>query len=101
MPPTTAPPVNAVDAARLHLLFSNPTRVAVCRLLAERGESTVGRICEALGVEQTALSHHLALMRQGGVVDTRRDGRTIVYSLADGARERLGPLLLFPLGATA
>lgn len=91
----------AAESARMHRLFCDETRVRVLRLLGERGGARVGEMCSALGVEQTACSHHLALLRAARVVDTRRDGRAVVYTVAPDARERLGPLLMFPLGAAS
>jgi DNA-binding transcriptional ArsR family regulator len=73
----------AAEAAKLLKQLANEHRLLVlCRLVAER-EMTVGDIAEAIGLSQSALSQHLAKMRDDGLVATRRDGQTIYYRLAD------------------
>jgi ArsR family transcriptional regulator len=47
------------------------------------GEKTVGEIAEAIGIPQPAASHHLAILREGGVVTARRDGPNVYYSLSN------------------
>ena len=61
---------------------SDPTRLQVILLLAE-GEQHVGSLCEQLSQSQPAVSHHLALMRHGGVIIPRRQGKNNYYSLTD------------------
>jgi ArsR family transcriptional regulator len=57
--------------------------------LVERGESNVGMLARAIGLGQSALSQHLALMREEGIVTFRRDGQTIWYRIADERIEHL------------
>jgi ArsR family transcriptional regulator len=47
------------------------------------GEKTVGEIAEAIEITQPAASHHLAILRSRGVVQARRDGPNVYYSLVD------------------
>jgi DNA-binding transcriptional ArsR family regulator len=61
---------------------SDPTRLQVILLLAG-GEQHVGSLCEQLGQSQPAVSHHLALLRHGGVIAPRRQGKNNFYSLTD------------------
>ena len=61
---------------------SDPTRLQVILILAE-GEQHVGSLCEQLGQSQPAVSHHLALLRHGGVIAPRRQGKNNFYSLTD------------------
>lgn len=63
-------------------LMGNPRRLLILCRLAE-GETSVGRIQETLDLSQSALSQHLAKLREAGMVATRREGQTIYYSLAD------------------
>jgi len=51
-------------------------------MLAER-ETTVGELADALGVRQSVVSQHLALLRKDDFVKTRREGQLIWYALAD------------------
>lgn len=66
------------DATRLHLLW----------LLAQ-GESDVGSLTERCAASRTAVSQHLAKLRLAGLVETRREGRHVYYSLRDGHLRRL------------
>lgn len=71
--------------SRLFGLLGDPTRVRIMLLLC-RGELNVTRLCEILGLPQPTVSHHLGLLRRGGLLATRRDGKSIHYSL-DGKLE--------------
>jgi DNA-binding transcriptional ArsR family regulator len=64
--------------------LGHPTRVAIVEFLNSR-EMSVGQLCEKLGVEQSNASQHLAVLRNKGVVQTRKDGNLIYYSLRDPA----------------
>jgi len=69
--------------AALLSLIANPARLRILCLLAKE-EMQVGAMAGALGLSQSALSQHLARLRAGGVVETRRDRQAIFYRLADG-----------------
>lgn len=71
-------------AVRLRVLAES-TRLAVLRLLA-RGARSAGEIATELGVEQTLLSHHLALLRQARLVQVRREGKRRVYEPSPSLR---------------
>ena len=60
--------------------LSDPTRLRVIAILSE-GEQHVGALCAELNQSQPAVSHHLALLRHGGVISPRRDGKNNFYSL--------------------
>lgn len=74
---------HAGDAARLLKALANERRLMLLCLLAE-GERSVGQLNDALDLSQSALSQHLALLRQDGLVVTRREAQTIYYALAPG-----------------
>ncbi len=78
-------------AAGLLKHVSDPTRLQVISLLSER-ERHVGGLCEALTQSQPAVSHHLTLLRLGGIVDRRRQGKNNFYSLTDTG-ERLSNIV--------
>jgi len=63
-------------------LLADPTRLRCVTLLAAEGELCVCELTAALAVAQPKVSRHLALMRDGGVVADRRDGRWIHYRLS-------------------
>jgi DNA-binding transcriptional ArsR family regulator len=72
---------NAVKAAELLTMMSNPNRLLImCQLL--EGEKCVMELSRAVGLSQSALSQHLAKLRGGKLVATRRDAQTIYYTLA-------------------
>ena len=73
---------NAHSAADLLRVLANARRLQVLCALRP-GELSVGRIAEHVGLSQSALSQHLARLRQDGVVATRRQGQTIFYRIAD------------------
>ncbi len=73
---------------------SDPTRLQVILILAE-GEQHVGALCAQLSQSQPAVSHHLALLRHGGIIAPRRQGKNNFYSLTETGTEpvqgRQGP----------
>jgi ArsR family transcriptional regulator len=62
--------------------LADPTRQMMIAELRS-GEKTVGQIAEALEIVQSMASHHLAILRSKGVVQARRDGSNIYYSLVN------------------
>ncbi len=67
-------------------LATSPTRMTILLLLAE-GEKYAGEIREALrNPSQPSVSHQLSLLRHGRLVESRREGRKIVYRLSDAGR---------------
>ena len=74
---------HASDAARLMKTLGNDHRLLILCLLVDR-ERAVGELNEHLALSQSALSQHLAVLREEGLVQTRRDRQSILYSLAPG-----------------
>ena len=68
-------------AATLEMMANGRRLVILCRLA--EGEASVGELQRVVGISQSALSQHLARLRQAGAVATRREAQTIYYSLAD------------------
>jgi DNA-binding transcriptional ArsR family regulator len=62
--------------------LADPTRRTVFERLMGEGELTVGDLTAGAGVSQPAVSQHLAVLRQAGLVTERRDGRFIRYAAA-------------------
>jgi DNA-binding transcriptional ArsR family regulator len=69
--------------AKYFRVLGDPLRLAVLRLLRERGELAVEDIRQALGCKQARLSNQLACLRWCDFVTTRRDGNRIYYSIAE------------------
>ena len=61
--------------------LANPLRLAILHCL-KGGEKTVNELAETLGVSQSNVSQHLALMRQREIVTTRKEGSNVYYSVA-------------------
>ena len=74
---------HAADAAELLKALGNEQRLLVLCSLAE-GPLTVGELNRRVALSQSALSQHLAKLREAGLVETRREAQTIHYSLASG-----------------
>jgi DNA-binding transcriptional ArsR family regulator len=83
---------HAADAAQLLKALANEQRLHIlCNLLD--GPLSVGELNQRLELSQSALSQHLALLREMDLVDTRREAQTIFYSLPDGPVVRIMALL--------
>jgi ArsR family transcriptional regulator, zinc-responsive transcriptional repressor len=73
--------------AELLKQVSDPTRLQVLMLLNEK-ERNVTELCADLGTQsQPAVSHHLALLRHGRLIEPRRSGKHNFYALTDAGRE--------------
>lgn len=72
---------SAEDACQLLKAMSNENRLMILCQLAS-GEKTVGELENNIGLSQSALSQHLAILRGSDVVNTRREAQNIYYSLA-------------------
>jgi DNA-binding transcriptional ArsR family regulator len=73
---------NLQRAAYLLKQVSDPTRLQVITMLSER-EHHVGGLCDQFNMSKPAVSHHLALLRHGGIVERRRQGKNNFYTLTD------------------
>ena len=81
---------NAVkDFVRLFKLLSDETRLRVLLYLSQRDELHVRAICERLRQNQPAVSHHLALLRVAGLVESRREGKHNYYRVLPRRFEQL------------
>lgn len=79
---------SAGRAATLLRLLGNERRLMVLCQLAE-GELSVSDLQSRVGLSQSALSQHLALLREEGIVATRRESQTIYYRIVDHAAMRV------------
>ncbi|MFF5701448.1 ArsR/SmtB family transcription factor [Streptomyces sp. NPDC012794] len=75
--------VGASDVAATLQALATPSRLHILARLQE-GPCPVGELAEAVGMEQSACSHQLRLLRNLGLVTGERRGRSIVYELYDG-----------------
>ena len=84
---------NASEAAQLMKLLANENRLLILCRLAQARELSVNDLADAVGISQSALSQHLAKMREDGLLATRRAAQTVYYRIADRNAERLLALL--------
>ncbi|MEV8592148.1 metalloregulator ArsR/SmtB family transcription factor [Streptomyces sp. NPDC052012] len=75
-------------AAELLALLGDRTRLTLLHALSSE-EADVTTLTEVCGAARPAVSQHLARLRLAGLVDTRKDGRRVIYSLRDGHLRRL------------
>lgn len=94
---TIAPPISAVpslaqarEAAGLMRALSNESRLLILCYLAECGELSVGALVERVGLGQSALSQHLAKLREDALVVTRKEAQLVFYRIRDA---RVGKVL--------
>ena len=71
------------DLADFFRLFGDSTRVKILYALSQ-SELCVGDIAELLNMTQSAISHQLRVLKQSKLVKYRREGKAVLYSLADG-----------------
>ncbi|SRR6266542_5749427 len=79
----------AVEVAGVLRTLANERRLVVLCKLVERGEANVNSLAETVGLSQSALSQHLAKMREEGLVTYRRESQTLWYRIADPRIEDL------------
>ncbi len=78
---------NNLDIQKLELAASklramaHPMRIAIIDLLTENKKLTVTEIYERLNIEQASASHHLNILKNKGLLESKRDGKMILYSL--------------------
>jgi DNA-binding transcriptional ArsR family regulator len=74
-------PISEIKA-ELFKALAHPARIRVLEVLAE-GERSVGEIQPLVGIEASHLSQQLGVLRRAGLVSTRKDGASVIYSIRD------------------
>jgi DNA-binding transcriptional ArsR family regulator len=78
---------STLDIQKLELAASklramaHPMRIAIIELLTENKKLNVTEIYERLSIEQASASHHLNILKNKGLLESKRDGKMIIYSL--------------------
>jgi ArsR family transcriptional regulator, virulence genes transcriptional regulator len=80
--------VAAAGASELLKALANPHRLMLVCQMAEK-ERSVGELAAELGLRDSTVSQHLALLRKDGLVAARRDGQTMWYSIAQPAAKEI------------
>lgn len=79
----------AAEVADLLGALGNERRLLILCKLVERREASVSMLADAVGLSQSALSQHLAKLRDEGIVTFRRESQTLWYRIADERIEKL------------
>ncbi|KUO50352.1 MAG: ArsR family transcriptional regulator [Desulfitibacter sp. BRH_c19] len=82
------PKEEANELAEMFKLLSNPTRIKILHVLSQ-SEMCVCDIVAVLGLNQSAVSHQLRLLRTSRLVKNRQEGKVVYYSLDDDHIEKL------------
>lgn len=69
------------EATQLLKLLANENRLLILCKLSEMGETSVTELSQHIKLSQSALSQHLAKMREQGIVSTRRESQSIFYRI--------------------
>jgi ArsR family transcriptional regulator len=85
------------ELAQVFKLLSDETRLRILLYLAQNNELHVTDLCTRLGQSQPAVSHHLALLRVSGLIESRREGKHNFYSVRT---DHFGELLVSLFSST-
>ena len=77
-----------IELAELFKVFGDSTRIRILYDLMQ-GEKNVTEITEDLNMNQSAISHQLRVLKQARLVNARREGKTVFYSLCDDHVQRI------------
>lgn len=89
----------AEQGARQAKALSDPTRLALAAILLDAEELCVCDLSWVLERAENLVSHHLRLLRSEGLVESRREGKMVMYSLTDRGRSLLEVTLADPVEA--
>ena len=76
-------------AANMMKAIAHPMRLAILGHLSEGKELTVTKIHELINIEQSTASHHLGILKDKGVLVSRRDGKNTIYSIKNTGLDKL------------
>lgn len=92
-------PVEAIErSAHQAKALGDPTRLALAAILADADELCVCDLSWVLERAENLVSHHLRLLRSAGLVESRRDGKMVMYSLTERGRSLLTSALADRVG---
>ena len=83
----------SADASALLRALANQQRLLILCHLSAAGELSVSALGERMSLSQSALSQHLARLREDGIVGFRREAQALFYHITDGRAARLLELL--------
>jgi len=94
----------ALEAAERARALSDATRLTLAAALREAGEAGELCVCDLswiAGRSQNLVSHHMRVLRDRGLVSSRRDGKLVMYSLTPAGSSLLGAVAGEPVGEPA
>ena len=93
--PVSAPGIACSDqqTARLAKALGHPARVAIVRMLVQRGKCVCGVIVEGLPLSQATVSQHLKVLKEAGLIRGEIDGPRVCYCINPEAVKRFKSLL--------
>jgi ArsR family transcriptional regulator len=102
-PALVSEPIDEASAAGLAQVFKalgDPVRLRLVSLIGARqgGEVCVCDLTSAFDLTQPTISHHLKVLREAGLIDSKRRGTWVYYRLVPTALERMAALLSAPVG---
>jgi ArsR family transcriptional regulator, arsenate/arsenite/antimonite-responsive transcriptional repressor len=65
---------------RVFAALSDPTRRSILSMLS-RGEKSAGEIAEAFAITRPSISHHLSVLKGADLIESRREGQSLIYSI--------------------
>jgi DNA-binding transcriptional ArsR family regulator len=71
------------EGAAVAKLLADATRLKILTVVTYEGPASVGHVCQATGLPQPTVSHHLGLLRRARLVQGRRSGKQVIYTLGD------------------
>ncbi|BAT72520.1 ArsR family transcriptional regulator [Thermosulfidibacter takaii ABI70S6] len=81
------------EAAEYLKALAHPTRLRILEFLLREKETCVKSLWEELGLQQSNVSQHLAMMKQRGIIDSRKDGVKTCYWIADSLAPKIYQML--------
>jgi DNA-binding transcriptional ArsR family regulator len=73
--------INLDKVSRIMKALSHPVRIKIVETLSNNGKMCVTDIYKTLNIEQSTASHHLGILKIGGILNCKREGKQIFYSL--------------------
>lgn len=89
----TLPEETGHTLAGLFKLLADETRLRIIYFLMQRSEINVRTFCHLLGQSQPAVSHHLAMLKEAGILDARRDGKHNFYRVVPKRAQEFADVL--------
>jgi len=81
------------DDAKVFKALSDENRLTILEIL-KNGEECATTICDKMNITQPTFSHHMKVLTDAGIVDYRKDGKWMIYSMSENGKKNLTQLIL-------